>query len=589
MHNQLCLTPKNNSENTTKIPFKKSKEILDIYSAKETKKFEFPNFLNNYTCEEKKNSEISFNFELYNQKYLKEKLQKCSSQNFAIISNTNRLEKPKIDPKDLKIDDISPMKLAKEMIKYQNISRYSASSLNAKGINDLLISKTPKTLQPFGDITYKANVDNLITTQIANMRRTDDLQFENLRQFDNTENKYPNQMNSKEKPEHYAKDRIQANFLADKENNILNSAAYNYNYDYEKNQNQNHATVSNNNMPSNNMPSNNMPSNNMPSNNMPINNIKKSPLYHDSQNKDHKKDSSQSNINFREVTILDQDPEERELKQGKFREDYKVYQQIGQGAYASVRLALYKPENKKVAIKIYEKSKIMDPMRRKSVKREIKLMQKMDHPNIIKIYDTFETNNHVNIIMEYVGGSSLHSYLKAQPNRRLKEENAYKLFKQVATGISYCHSRCITHRDIKLENLLMDENNILKIIDFGFSTCIPNDKKVKMFCGTPSYMAPEIVLKKEYCGPPADIWALGVLLYALLCGTFPFKGATDKELYKKIVKGEFLLVEGVSDAASALIRRMINIDSEKRPTSKEVIHYYLFLFIQTYSYLMIFG
>ena len=85
----------------------------------------------------------------------------------------------------------------------------------------------------------------------------------------------------------------------------------------------------------------------------------------------------------------------------------------------------------------------------------------------------------------------------------------------------YCHSRCIAHRDIKLENLLMDEQGILKIIDFGFSTCIPNDKMVKMFCGTPSYMAPEIVLKKEYCGPPADVWALGVLLYALLCGYFP--------------------------------------------------------------------
>ena len=168
------------------------------------------------------------------------------------------------------------------------------------------------------------------------------------------------------------------------------------------------------------------------------------------------------------VLLLCQDPAERELKQNKFREDYKVYQQIGQGAYASVRLALFKPQNKKVAIKIYEKPKIMDPMRRKSVKREIKLMQKMDHPNIIKIYDTFETNNHVNIIMEYVGGNSLHSYLKAQPNRRLKEDNAYKLFKQVVAGIAYCHNRCIAHRDIKLENLLMDESCVLKIIDFGF-------------------------------------------------------------------------------------------------------------------------
>lgn len=226
----------------------------------------------------------------------------------------------------------------------------------------------------------------------------------------------------------------------------------------------------------------------------------------------------------KEITILDQDSATKEVNQMRFREEYLIGKQVGQGAYAVVRLSIHKPTNRKVAIKIYEKQKIMDPMRRKSVRREIKLMQKMDHANIIKIHETFETGNHVHIVMEYVGGASLHGFLKMQPNRRLSEERAYKTFRQVVAGILYCHSRCITHRDIKLENLLMDEQGNIKIIDFGFSTCIPNDKRVKMFCGTPSYMAPEIVMKKEYCGPPADVWALGVLLYALLCGTFPFKG-----------------------------------------------------------------
>lgn len=89
----------------------------------------------------------------------------------------------------------------------------------------------------------------------------------------------------------------------------------------------------------------------------------------------------------------------------------------------------------------------------------------------------------------------------------------------------YCHQRNVTHRDIKLENILLNEaKNQVKLIDFGFSTCIPNDKKIKLFCGTPSYMAPEIVSKKEYCGPPADVWALGVLMFALLCGRFPYRG-----------------------------------------------------------------
>jgi len=119
--------------------------------------------------------------------------------------------------------------------------------------------------------------------------------------------------------------------------------------------------------------------------------------------------------------------------------------------------------------------------------------------------------------------------------------------------------------------MLLDSYGNLKIIDFGFSTCIPNDKKVRMFCGTPSYMAPEIVTKAEYCGPPADIWAVGVLLFALLCGTFPFKGLDDKDLYAKIAKGEFVIPEFVSDHAQSLLRKMMAVDPDKRPSAKEIM------------------
>lgn len=220
-------------------------------------------------------------------------------------------------------------------------------------------------------------------------------------------------------------------------------------------------------------------------------------------------------------------------------EDYIIGKQIGQGAYAVVRIGLHKPTNKKVAMKIYKKHKLLDPNRRKSVKREIKLMEKMKHPNIIRLYEVIDTSKYVIIVMEYVGGDSLHGYLKSKPNRRLDEDDAKRIFKQILEGIKYCHSRCITHRDIKLENLLLDDQNNIKIIDFGFSTCIPNDKKIKIFCGTPSYMAPEIVQKLEYAGPPADIWALGVLLFTLLSGCFPYRGATDKELYKKIMRADY--------------------------------------------------
>ena len=152
-------------------------------------------------------------------------------------------------------------------------------------------------------------------------------------------------------------------------------------------------------------------------------------------------------------------------------------------------------------------------------------MEKLDHPNIAKLYEAFESHKQVFLVMEFVNGGSLHGYLKMKPNRQMPELEAKFLWRQVVQAIHYCHEIRVTHRDIKLENILLDETKtVVKLIDFGFSTCIPHDRLVKIFCGTPSYMAPEIVSKIEYSGPPADIWALGVLLYALLCGKFPFRG-----------------------------------------------------------------
>jgi serine/threonine protein kinase len=174
--------------------------------------------------------------------------------------------------------------------------------------------------------------------------------------------------------------------------------------------------------------------------------------------------------------------------------------------------------------------------------------------------------------MEYVNGGSLHTYLKTKANRQMDEPEAKYLFKQVVSAIHYCHSRCITHRDIKLENILLNEKkNQVKLIDFGFSTCIPNDKKVKLFCGTPSYMAPEIVSKKEYTGPPADVWGLGVLYYALLCGKFPFKGQNDKELYKKICKNDLEFPDSVSSNARTFITRVLTKEPEHRPSAKDIL------------------
>jgi serine/threonine protein kinase len=253
-------------------------------------------------------------------------------------------------------------------------------------------------------------------------------------------------------------------------------------------------------------------------------------------------------------------------------DNYIIGKRIGQGAYAVVRVGLHKLLNQKIAVKIYEKFKLLEPNRRKSVKREIKIMEKIDHECLAKLYEAFESHKQVFLIMEYVNGGSLHGYLKGKPNRQMAEIEAKFLWQQVVYGIHYLHQRNVTHRDIKLENVLLDETRTrVKLIDFGFSTCIPHEKKVRIFCGTPSYMAPEIVSKVEYAGPPADIWALGVLLYALLCGRFPFKGANDKELYQNICKQDLPMQEHISRPAKQILLRIFHKNPEKRPSTKDLL------------------
>jgi serine/threonine protein kinase len=174
--------------------------------------------------------------------------------------------------------------------------------------------------------------------------------------------------------------------------------------------------------------------------------------------------------------------------------------------------------------------------------------------------------------MEYLGGGSLHHYLKKKPNRRLEDARARRIFVQVCQGLKYLHDRYIVHRDIKLENLLLDETGTVKLIDFGFSTVVPPGKKIKVFCGTPSYMAPEIVARKEYPGPCADIWAAGVLLYALHCGCFPFKGSNDRDLYRKIIKGVFFIPDiPVTAGVRGLLNKLLTVDMYRRPTITDVL------------------
>lgn len=246
--------------------------------------------------------------------------------------------------------------------------------------------------------------------------------------------------------------------------------------------------------------------------------------------------------------------------------DYVLGKQVGTGAYASVRVAVHRPSGRRVALKVYEKHKLCDAQRQKSVRREIRIMERLNHPNIVTFLDAVDGCTQLLVVLELLG-VSLHQYLKKRPGR-IDQNLARTFFKQVCSGLRYLHNRRVCHRDIKLENCLLDDCGHIKIIDFGFSIVLPAGKKLKVFCGTPSYMAPEVVQRKEYPGFCADIWAAGVLLYAILFGSFPFRGGSDRDLYRKITKGIFRCPES---KASDLLHRILDVNMHVRPTVDQVL------------------
>ena len=252
-------------------------------------------------------------------------------------------------------------------------------------------------------------------------------------------------------------------------------------------------------------------------------------------------------------------------------DDYHIGKEIGRGAFAKVKLAYHRYKRQSYAAKVYDKSSLEDPSRKLGVQTEIDILKMLDHPNVVKLHEVIDTPSHLYLMFEYVNGISLRKYVRQFPNRICPEDQARRIFQGVISAVEYCHSLNVCHRDIKLENVIIDRTNTVKLIDFGFSTCFPKDTKLRLFCGTINYMASEIVQKAEYAGPPADIWACGVLLYALLCGNFPFKAAFDKEVMLRIYKGIFCVPEHLPGAVKDLIVQMMHADPACRPTAGDVL------------------
>ena len=272
---------------------------------------------------------------------------------------------------------------------------------------------------------------------------------------------------------------------------------------------------------------------------------------------------------------------------------YLYGRRIGQGAFGKVNIGLNILTGRVVAIKSFKKTPI-EKLKHKMIKiqYETELMKRFNHKNITKILEVFNDEEYMLIIMEYINGGNLFSFVKKR--RKLSEKMAKFLFRQIILGIQHIHSKNVVHRDIKLENLLIDFNNNVKICDFGIGRVLNSEDEILYDkCGTPMYMAPEIILankEKGYKGFPVDIWSSGITLYIMLSGNLPFNLKNKKEkkenislnsiknhnnsyLQNQIINFNPKEIENISEEAHDLLKGILNKDPTKRLNCAQILNH----------------
>ena len=315
---------------------------------------------------------------------------------------------------------------------------------------------------------------------------------------------------------------------------------------------------------------------------------------------------------IREKTLSDKDRIEEEVKEirsvfTKIHDDseniwdtYEKRETVGFGLCGAVFVVQEKSTKQKFAMKsVYKKHlKLLSDFR-----SEIKLLSTLDHPNVIKLYEAWETKKQIFIILEYCDGGDLFDSLAE--NDSYSENDAAHLFRQMLRAIHYCHEHAnITHRDIKLENFLFcnsgkndgsTQDQVLKLIDFGLSKKFVSNgiARMRSTVGTSYYVAPEVLRKRPYTNK-CDMWSLGVVLFMLLSGKSPFLADTEAEILNAAIRADVQFVrvslslsfslssqhfvlqvpedwEGVSESAKSLVRSLLVLDAEKRPTASEAL------------------
>jgi serine/threonine protein kinase len=247
---------------------------------------------------------------------------------------------------------------------------------------------------------------------------------------------------------------------------------------------------------------------------------------------------------------------------------YEVVKQIGVGGFSAVVLVHQKGTNAAYACKIVTRKLLTESRTFHRFEQEVRLLEQMHHPNIVRVVDVLFQEVYIFVLMEYCSGGEL--FNRIAERGRLREPECRRIFADVVSALAYLHARGIAHRDIKPENILLDENAVPKVADFGLCRLVQPGQLTSTPCGSPVYAAPEVVSGQSYDGRMSDIWSLGVLLYVMATASTPWENSSPVPLFKEISKGKFRLPAYLSPELKALIQRVMKVAPEDRPTIDDV-------------------
>ncbi|CAF1607394.1 unnamed protein product [Adineta ricciae] len=256
-----------------------------------------------------------------------------------------------------------------------------------------------------------------------------------------------------------------------------------------------------------------------------------------------------------------------EEKAGRRIGFYRIRGDIGLGNFSRVKLGVHLLAKEKVAIKILDKTKL-DERTQRLLLREITSMERLHHPNIIRLYEVIETPTEIYIVTEYAPGGEL--YTRISKAGKFAEDEAKSLFAQLTAAVDHMHSKGIIHRDIKSENVFFAKERLIKLGDFGFSTYSEKNQTLTTFCGSPPYAAPELFRDENYIGIYVDFWAMGILLYFMVTGLMPFRAENVGKLKKSIIDGHYSIPTHVSNECQQLIRSLLHPEAVQRWSTEQI-------------------